>query len=105
VDSLTFKKVFASVKMWPIGWAVLTTFNERRGTLEAFDGPERGGGSAFLGIASMCLLIPAITYGVVHLATAAAAAAIPFAQGVPPAAGAGLGPAGPVVNVAARLGR
>jgi hypothetical protein len=100
---VNFLKVFASVKMWPIGWAVLTTFNERRGTMEAFDGPERVGGSAFLGIASMYLLIPAITYGVVHLATAAAA--IPFAQGVPPAAGAGLGPAGPVVNVAARLGR
>jgi hypothetical protein len=51
----------------------------------------------------MYLLIPAIAYGVVHLATAAAA--VPFAQGVPPAAGAGLGPAGPVVNVAARMGR
>ncbi len=51
----------------------------------------------------MYLLTPAITNGLVHLATAAAA--IPFAQGVPPAAGAGLGPAGPVVNVAARLGR
>jgi len=100
---VNFLKVFVSIKLWPVGWAVLSTFNERRGAMEAFDGPERVGGSAFLGIASMYLLIPAIAYGVVHLATAAAA--VPFAQGVPPAAGAGLGPAGPVVHAAARIGR
>ena len=100
---LNFLKVFFSVKLWPVGWSVLSTFNQRRGALEAFDAPERGGGSVFLAIAGMYLLIPAIAFLIVHLASATAA--MPFAQAVPPAAGAGLGPAGPVVHAAARIGR
>ena len=51
----------------------------------------------------MYLLIPAIAFLVVHLATAATA--MPFAPAVPPTAGPGLRPAGPLVNVSARLGR
>jgi hypothetical protein len=39
----------------------------------------------------------------VHLA--ASAAAMPFSPAVPPTAGPGLGPAGPLVNVSARLAR
>ncbi|MBV8878935.1 MAG: hypothetical protein JO332_03115 [Planctomycetaceae bacterium] len=100
---LNFVKVFASVKLWPVGWAVLSTFNQRRTILEAFDEPERGGGSVFLAVAGMYVLIPALAFLVVQLASSAAA--LPFAPALPPAAGAGLGPAGPVINVAARMGR
>jgi hypothetical protein len=103
VGSPTFRKPFASVKLCPVGWAVLSTFNQRRGTLEAFDAPERAGGGVFLGVAAMYLLIPAIAFLVVHLASSAAA--MSFAPAVPPTAGPGLGPAGPLVNVSARLGR
>ncbi len=96
-----FLKVFASVKLWPVGWAVLSTFNERRSTIEAFAPPDRGGGNVFLAVAGMYLLIPAIAFLVVHLASAAAA--LPFTPAVPPAAGAGPVGAGPVINVAARM--
>jgi hypothetical protein len=98
-----YLKTFASVKLWPVGWAVLSTFNQRRGAMEAFDAPERVGGGVFLGVAGMYLLIPAIAFLVVHLA--ASAAAMPFSPAVPPTAGPGLGPAGPLVNVSARLAR
>ncbi|HZE99045.1 MAG TPA: hypothetical protein VE981_18715 [Planctomycetota bacterium] len=95
-----FLKVFVSVKLWPVGWTVLSTFNQRRSALEAFDAPERGGGSVFLAVSAMYLLIPALAFLVVQLASNAAA--IPFAPALPPAAGPGLGPAGPLVHVAAR---
>jgi hypothetical protein len=100
---LHFLKVFVSVKLWPVGWAVLSTFNERRAIITAFDPPDRGGGSVFLAVAGMYLMIPAIAFLVVHLASTAAA--LPFAPAVPPAAGAGLGPAGPVIHAAARAAR
>jgi len=100
---VNYGKVLVSVKLWPIGWTLLSTFNQRRGLLEAFDPPGRVTGSPFLAIAAMYLLVPALMFLIVHLATAAAAA--PFAPAVPPAAGPGLGPVGPAVHVAARLSR
>lgn len=98
-----FLKVFASVKLWPVGWTVLSTFNQRRGAMEAFDAPERVSGNAFLAISAMYLLIPGLAFLIVHLATAAAA--VPFAQAVPPAAGPGTGPVAPAVSIAARIAR
>ncbi len=98
---LRFVELYASVKLWPVGWAILSTFNQRRGVLETFDAPERGDGSVFLAVSGMYLLIPALAFMIVRLA--GAAAAIPFAPAVPPAAGPGLGAAGPVVNVTARM--
>jgi hypothetical protein len=100
---LNFLKVFISVKLWPIGWTLLSTFNQRRGALEAFDAPERVAGNAFLAISSMYLLIPAFSFILVQLATSAAA--LPFAQAVPPAAGPGSGPVSPAVSIAARVAR
>jgi hypothetical protein len=98
---LRYLEVFGSIKLWPVGWAVLSTFNQRRGVLETFDAPDRGDGSVFLAVSGMYLLIPALAFLVVHLATAAAA--VPFSPAVPSAAGPGLGAAGPVINVTARL--
>jgi hypothetical protein len=100
---LNFTKVFVSVKLWPVGWTVLSSFNQRRGALEAFDPPERISGSPFLAISAMYLVIPALTFLVVHLATAAAA--MPFSAAVPPAAGPGSDPIAPAVGIAARVGR
>ncbi|RPH38678.1 MAG: hypothetical protein EHM91_13545, partial [Planctomycetota bacterium] len=36
---VNYGKVLASIKLWPVGWWVLSTFNQRRGALEAFDSP------------------------------------------------------------------
>ena len=86
-----------------MGWALLSTFNQRRGALEAFDPPGRDSGSLFLAVAAMYLLVPALTFLIVHLATTATA--LPFAPAVPPPAGPGLGPVAPVLNVASRLAK
>jgi hypothetical protein len=97
---LNYLRVFASIKLWPVGWATLTTFNARRSAIEAFEPAERGSGDVFFALAAMYLLTPAISFLVVHLATAAAA--MPFASAVPPPAGSA---AGPVVQVAMRAVR
>jgi hypothetical protein len=98
---VNYGKVFVSVKLWPVGWTLLSTFNQRRSLLETFDPPGRITGSPFLAISAMYLLVPALMFLIVHLATTAAAA--PFTPAVPPAAGPGLGPVGPAVQIAARL--
>jgi hypothetical protein len=100
---VNYGKVLGSIKLWPIGWCVLSTFNQRRGALEAFDSPERIGGNAFLAVSAMYLLVPALAFLIVHLATAAAA--IPFAAAVPPAAGPGSGPIAPAAAIASRVAR
>lgn len=94
-------KAFVSVKLWPVGWTLLSTFNQRRGAMEAFDAPERISGNAFFAISAMYLIVPALMFLIVHLAVSAAA--LPFTPAVPPAAGPGAGPVAPAVHVAARL--
>jgi hypothetical protein len=100
---VNYGKVLISVKLWPIGWCVLSTFNQRRGALEAFDSPERIGGSPFLAVSAMYLLVPALAFAIVHLGVSAAA--IPFAAAVPPAAGPGSGPVAPAAALASRAAR
>jgi hypothetical protein len=100
---VNYGKVLISIKTWPIGWAILSTFNQRRAALEAFDSPERIGGNAFLAVSAMYLVVPAVAFLIVHLA--ATAAAVPFAAAVPPAAGPGSGPVAPAAAVASRVAR
>jgi hypothetical protein len=88
---VNYLKVFVSVKLWPLGWAALTSFNARRSSLEAFNPPERTSADVFLAVASMYFIVPVLAFLVVHLATSAAAA--PFSPVVPPPAGAPAGPA------------
>ncbi|HEX7896738.1 MAG TPA: hypothetical protein VF950_03205 [Planctomycetota bacterium] len=96
-------KVFVSVKLWPVCWAALTAFNAKRSAIEAFDPGPRGSGDVFFAVVSMYLLTPAICFLVVQMG--ATAAAMPFAQAVPPPSGPGLGPAGAVVGVALRAAK
>jgi hypothetical protein len=96
-------KVFVSVKLWPVCWAALTSFNAKRSAIEAFDPGPRGSGDVFLAVSSMYLLTPAICFLVVQMG--ATAAAMPFAPAVPPPFGPGLGPAGSVVGVALRAAK
>jgi hypothetical protein len=95
---VNYGKVFVSIKLWPIGWSLLSTFNQRRGLLEAFDPPGRVLGTPYLALASMYLIVPGFMFLIVHLATAAAAA--PFSAAVPPPVGPGLGPVAPAAHVA-----
>jgi hypothetical protein len=100
---VNYAKTFISVKLWPIGWTLLSTFNDRRAILETFDDPGRVSGSPFLAAAAMYLVVPGVMFLIVHLA--AAAAALPFSPAVPPPAGPGLGPVAPAASAAARLAR
>jgi hypothetical protein len=100
---VNFGKTFVSVKLWPVLWAALTQFNQKRSSMEAFDPGERGTADVFLAVASMYLLTPSIAFVIVHLATRAAA--LPFQQAIPAPSGPGLGPVGPVVQVASKVAR
>jgi hypothetical protein len=91
-------KAFVSVKLWPVAWAALTSFNAKRSALEAFDPGPRGSGDVFLAVSSMYLLTPALCFLIVHLGARAAAA--PFQPALPPPSGPGLGPAGAAVSIA-----
>lgn len=95
---LHYAKVFMSVKLWPVGWAAISSFNAKRTAVEAFDPPARGTGDAFFAASAMYLLVPAIAFAIVHVA--ARAAQMPFAPALPPPSGAGLGPAAVVVSAA-----
>lgn len=98
---VNYGKVFVSVKLWPVCWAVLSSFNARRAALEAFDPETRGGTDVFLAVASFYVLTPSITFMVIHLAVTAAA--VPFSAALPPPSGPGLGPVGPALQMAARF--
>ncbi len=103
---VNYGKVFVSIKLWPVMWAALSSFNARRSVLEVFDPVPRGSADVFLAVSAMYLLTPAASYLVVNLAVSAAA--FPFSAAVPPPAGPGLGPIGPALQVAgaaARMGR
>ena len=100
---VNYAKTFIAVKLWPVGWTLLSTFNERRAILETFDDPGRVSGSPFLAVAAMYLVVPGLMFLIVHLA--AAAAAVPFSPALPPPSGPGLGPVAPAASAAARIGR
>ncbi len=103
---VNYGKVLVSVKLWPVLWAALSSFNAGRPALEAFEPDPRGSADVFLAVAWMYLLTPALAYLVVNLAVSAAA--VPFGPALPPPSGPGLGPAGAALQVAgsaARLGR
>lgn len=93
-----YGKVLVSVKLWPVLWAVLSSFNARRSSLEAFGPDPRGSADVAMAVASMYLLVPVVAYLMVHLAVSAAA--MPFAPAVPPPSGPGLGAAGPALGAA-----
>ncbi len=105
---LQFAKVFASVKLWPLGWALLTAFAERRPAHLALADVAGGTGGEFLeafrqsdppnvfvSVSLMYFVVPAVSFLVVNLVSGAAAA--PFAGAAPRAAAAAV-PAPPRVS-------
>jgi len=83
-----FAQLLVSVKLWPVGWALLTYFSRRRPSTEAltFGGMEDAGTrSIFATIAMMYFLIPALSIVLVGLISSAAA--LPFREAVPAPAG------------------
>ena len=94
---------FASIKLWPVCWAALSSFNAKRSAIEAFDPGPRGTSDVFLAVSAMYALTPAIAFVVVRAAVAAAS--LPFSPAVPAPAGPGLGPAGAAASAALRAAR
>ncbi|MBI2930360.1 MAG: hypothetical protein HYY16_01805 [Planctomycetes bacterium] len=83
-----FSKVFLSVKLWPVGWAILSALTDRRPALEAIVGPGQPiahTGNLFIGIAMMYFIVPALSFAAVNIATAAAS--MPFREAMAPTAG------------------
>jgi hypothetical protein len=99
---VNYGKVLVSLKLWPVGWAVLSAFDAKRSLHEAFEPAARGSGSVAYAVASFYVLVPAVAFLVVHLATTAAA--MPFAAAVPPPAGPPISPSA-AVSVALRQAR
>jgi hypothetical protein len=96
-------KLLVSVKLWPVGWAALSSFNAKRTAMEAFDPAPRGAVDVFLAVSALYVLVPAIAFAVVQVA--AQAAMLPFSPALPPPSGPGTGPAGAAVSLAVRASR
>jgi hypothetical protein len=109
---LQFAKVAFSVKLWPFGWALLTSFTERRPSVLALADATSDLGAhvqyafrlgedpnLFASIVLMYFLVPAIAFCAVQLVSHAAS--LPFQSAIPkPAGGNVVGAAGKVAAVA-----
>jgi hypothetical protein len=95
---LHFSKVFFSVKLWPFGWALLTSFTHRRPSALAladaasdFRAPVEHAlrigetPNLFITISLMYFLVPALSFLVIQLVSHAAS--IPFQSAMPRPAG------------------
>lgn len=95
---LQYAKVLASVKLWPVGWALLTAFTERRpGVLALADAAGDAGveleqtlrslnpPNVFVSVSLMYFVVPAISFLVVQMVSHAAA--VPFSAAAPKPAG------------------
>jgi len=97
---VNFAKVFVSIKLWPLGWSMVTMFGTRRGSAGALDLDETP--HIWVAITLIYFLVPGLCFVVVNLA--AAAAAVPFKEAAPAVAGPSNGPAGEVARaVVARV--
>lgn len=77
---LNFSKLFVSVKLWVVFWAVLASFNQARYDLVLGNDPAKNGiGNAveiFPSIVAMYLLTPVLSFMIVSLATNCGAIAL-----------------------------
>jgi hypothetical protein len=89
-------KVFVSVKLWPVGWALLSSFTARRPVTDAL--ADETGGNAFIAATLLYFMIPGLSFLVIHLATSAAA--IPFKEAAPAVVGPSNGPVGDAARMA-----
>ncbi len=94
---VNFGKVFVSVKLWPLGWSLVSSFSARRPIEDALS-EHAPPSDVFTAVTLMYFLIPALSFIVVNLGTAAAA--IPFKEAAPSVAGPGNGPMGQVSAMA-----
>ncbi len=103
---LNFLKLWASIKIWPIFWTFLSSFNIYRLNLPPDDplGAEGSGGSAamFASVAAMYVLVPVLSFMILNLVTQAGMLTISAFTG----AGTGAGPAiGTLVTGVSAAGR
>ncbi len=65
---MNYGKIFLSIKLWPVCWAILSRFNARARGLDVF-GDNIGTGDFVLVLSSMYLLTPVLCFGFVSLDT------------------------------------
>ena len=94
---VNYAKVFVSIKLWPLGWTLLTTFSRQRPIEDALS-EHAPPSDVFTAVTLLYFMIPALSFIVVNLATAAAA--IPFKEAAPVVAGPGNGPMGQAATMA-----
>lgn len=91
---VNFAKVYVSVKLWPLGWSILTVFTQHR---PVDDGSVTSHSDVFVAVSLLYFVVPALTFLVVNVAARAAAA--PFAEA--PVVGPSNGPVGQAAAMAA----
>ena len=103
---LNFLKLWISIKIWPVFWKFLSSFNIYRVSLPPDDplGAEGSGGSAsmFASIAAMYVLVPVLSYMILNLVTQAGMLTISQFTGSGTGAGPAIGTIASSISVAGR---
>lgn len=106
---LNFLKLWTSIKIWPVFWTFLSSFNIYRLNLPTDDplGVEGTGGSAamFASITAMYVLVPVLSYMVMNLVSQAGMLTISAFTGVGTGAGPAIGTISAGVSAAGRIAR
>jgi hypothetical protein len=106
---LNFLKLWTSIKIWPVFWTFLSSFNIYRLNLPTDDplGVEGTGGSAamFASVAAMYVLVPVLSYMVMNLVSQAGMLTISAFTGAGTGAGPAIGTITAGVSAAGRLAR
>lgn len=105
---INFLKVWTSIKIWPIFWSFLSSFNIYRLNLPTDDplGIEGTGGSAamFASVAAMYVLVPVLSYMILNLVAQAGMLSISSFVGSGTGSGPAIGSIVTGVSVAGRAG-
>ncbi len=106
---LNFLKLWTSIKIWPVFWTFLSSFNVYRLDLPPDDplGAEGTGGSAamFASVAAMYVLVPVLSYMILNLVSQAGMLTISAFTGAGTGAGPAIGTLTSGVSAAGRLAR
>jgi len=105
---LNFLKLWTSIKLWPVFWTFLSSFNIYRLNLPADDplGVEGTGGSAamFASVAAMYVLVPVLSYMILNLVAQAGMLTISSFTGSGTGAGPAIGTIAAGVSTAGKAG-
>lgn len=97
---VNYGKVLVSIKLWPVCWALLSSFTAGRPLPETFDLTSVGTVDVWMAVGSMYVATPALCFAVVAIISSATSHAFAAISSAP--AGPGAGPIGAVASVAAK---